>query len=159
VRGRLLESIEHWLVKNPEVKSTKRYMIIRDCIQRIPYSDSDDIDPSEGPEDPVCDFSIVGVHDDILPDAEILGTLAEILSKLDINDYKIRINHRKIADGIFESCGVSEDASASVAVRFAISLLRLKKVSSTSDFDVFQPLCNCSDENISDVRSIGVPIG
>ncbi|RPB10230.1 hypothetical protein P167DRAFT_537699 [Morchella conica CCBAS932] len=134
-RVRLLESIERWLLKNPEVKSTKRYMIMRDCIQRIPCSDWDGIDPSDGPEDPVCNFSIVGVHDDILPDAEILGTLAEILSKLDINDYKIRINHRKIADGIFESCGASKDASASI--RFAISLLRLKKeFQSDDDFQI-----------------------
>lgn len=132
VRGRLLESIEHWLVTHPEFKSTKRYMIVRDCIQRVPCSDLDGIDPPDGPEDPVCDFSIVGAHEDILPDAETLEILAEILSKLDINDYKIRINHRKIADGIFESCGVSEDASASI--RSAISLLRLKKVSSNLRF-------------------------
>ncbi|KAI5845291.1 hypothetical protein DFP73DRAFT_548898 [Morchella snyderi] len=130
VRGRLLESIEDWLAKNPGVKITKRYMIIRDCIQRVPCSDLEGIDPSAGPEDPVCDFSIIGAHDDILPDAEMLGTLAEILGKLDINDYKIRINHQKITDGIFESCGVSY---ASTDIRVANSMLPLRKESQSDD--------------------------
>jgi len=45
----------------------------------------------------------------MIPDAEILRVLSECLSALDLGDFTIKINHRKILDGIFAVCGVPED--------------------------------------------------
>ncbi|KAG8728295.1 Cytoplasmic and mitochondrial histidine tRNA synthetase, partial [Ceratobasidium sp. 414] len=53
-----------------------------------------------------CDFDIAGVFDPMVPDAEILCILTEALTALEIQDFTIKINHRKILDGIFGLCGV-----------------------------------------------------
>jgi len=56
-----------------------------------------------------CDIDIAGEYDPLIPDAECLKIVCEILSKLDVGDFKIKINHRKLLDGMFECCGVPED--------------------------------------------------
>ncbi|KAI6024549.1 hypothetical protein EDC04DRAFT_3116709, partial [Pisolithus marmoratus] len=56
-----------------------------------------------------ADLDIVGVWDPMIPDAEIVSLLCTILSKLDVGEFTIKINHRKILDGIFEVCGVPLD--------------------------------------------------
>ncbi|KAI8365969.1 histidyl-tRNA synthetase [Radiomyces spectabilis] len=56
-----------------------------------------------------CDFDIAGVYDPMIPDAEILRVLCEALTALDLGKFTVKINHRKILDGIFEVCGVPED--------------------------------------------------
>ncbi|KZT27501.1 histidyl-tRNA synthetase [Neolentinus lepideus HHB14362 ss-1] len=53
-----------------------------------------------------ADFDISGVWDPMIPDAELISLLSTILSRLDVGDFMIKINHRKILDGIFEVCGV-----------------------------------------------------
>ena len=45
----------------------------------------------------------------MIPDAEIISLICTILSKLDVGEFTIKINHRKILDGIFEVCGVPAD--------------------------------------------------
>ena len=52
------------------------------------------------------DFDIAGQYDLMLPDAECILIVKEILSKLQLGDFVIKVNHRKILDGIFELCGV-----------------------------------------------------
>ena len=42
----------------------------------------------------------------MLPDAECILIVKEILSALDIGKFLIKVNHRQILDGIFEACGV-----------------------------------------------------
>ncbi|KAI8090763.1 histidyl-tRNA synthetase [Thamnidium elegans] len=56
-----------------------------------------------------CDFDIAGTYDSMIPDSEILRILCEALTNLDVGKYTVKINHRKILDGIFEVCGVPED--------------------------------------------------
>ncbi|KAG0044215.1 Cytoplasmic and mitochondrial histidine tRNA synthetase [Gryganskiella cystojenkinii] len=56
-----------------------------------------------------CDFDVAGTYDAMIPDAEILRVLTECLSALDLGEFTIKINHRKILDGIFAVCGVPED--------------------------------------------------
>ncbi|KAK6462027.1 hypothetical protein DFJ63DRAFT_139332 [Scheffersomyces coipomensis] len=56
-----------------------------------------------------CDFDIAGNYDIMVPDSEILNILCEGLTGLGINDFKVKLNHRKILDGIFEACGVKEE--------------------------------------------------
>ncbi|OZJ06490.1 hypothetical protein BZG36_00491, partial [Bifiguratus adelaidae] len=53
-----------------------------------------------------CDFDIAGTYDPMIPDAEVLTILCEALTKLEIGEFTVKINHRKILDGIFEVCGV-----------------------------------------------------
>ncbi|KAG0340753.1 Cytoplasmic and mitochondrial histidine tRNA synthetase [Podila humilis] len=56
-----------------------------------------------------CDFDIAGTYDAMIPDSEILRILTECLTALGLGDFTIKMNHRKILDGIFEVCGVPED--------------------------------------------------
>lgn len=56
-----------------------------------------------------CDFDVAGVYDPMVPDAEMLAIVTEGLSGLGITDFKIKLNHRKVLDGIFEACGVAAD--------------------------------------------------
>ncbi|KAJ7638312.1 histidine-tRNA ligase [Roridomyces roridus] len=56
-----------------------------------------------------ADFDISGSWDPMIPDCEIISLLCTILSRLDVGEFTIKLNHRKILDGIFEVCGVPED--------------------------------------------------
>lgn len=56
-----------------------------------------------------CDFDIAGSYDPMLPDAECVKVVSEILSSLDIGEFVIKLNHRKLLDGMFEACGVPSD--------------------------------------------------
>lgn len=44
----------------------------------------------------------------MVPDVECVKVVTEILDALDLGDYTIKINHRRILDGLFEACGVPE---------------------------------------------------
>jgi histidyl-tRNA synthetase len=57
-----------------------------------------------------CDFDIAGAYDPMLPDAEIVRIITEVFEGLGWKGrYTIKLNHRKILDGIFEVCGVPTD--------------------------------------------------
>ncbi|KAJ3011127.1 UNVERIFIED_CONTAM: hypothetical protein HDU68_001813 [Siphonaria sp. JEL0065] len=56
-----------------------------------------------------CDFDIAGEYGSMIPDAEILKVVVDVLEAVDIGKFKIKINHRKILDGMFEVCGVPAD--------------------------------------------------
>ncbi|KAI0640150.1 histidyl-tRNA synthetase [Trametes polyzona] len=56
-----------------------------------------------------ADFDIAGTWDTMIPDAEIISLVCTILSRLDVGEFLIKMNHRKILDGIFEVCGVPSD--------------------------------------------------
>ena len=56
-----------------------------------------------------ADFDISGVWDPMIPDAEIISLVCSILSKLDVGTFTIKLNHRKILDGVFEVCGVPKE--------------------------------------------------
>ena len=65
----------------------------------------------------------------MIPDAEIISLVCTILSKLDVGEFTIKINHRKILDGIFEVCGVPADKIR--AISSAVD--KLDKVSRSHD--------------------------
>ncbi|XP_028177396.1 histidine--tRNA ligase, cytoplasmic isoform X3 [Ostrinia nubilalis] len=56
-----------------------------------------------------CDFDIAGQYDIMVPDAECLKVVTEILDSLDIGKYVLKVNHRRLLDGMFEACGVPDD--------------------------------------------------
>jgi histidyl-tRNA synthetase len=53
-----------------------------------------------------CDFDIAGVYEPMEADFEVIKILTELLDKLDIGTYEIKLNHRKLLDGMLEICGV-----------------------------------------------------
>ncbi|KAK9089504.1 hypothetical protein Scep_028586 [Stephania cephalantha] len=56
-----------------------------------------------------CDFDIAGQFETMGPDFEVVKILTELLDELDIGDYEIKLNHRKLLDGMLEICGVSAE--------------------------------------------------
>lgn len=46
----------------------------------------------------------------MIPDAECVRVVVEILEALDIGQFVVKLNHRKLLDGIFEACGVSSES-------------------------------------------------
>ncbi|KAJ8919497.1 hypothetical protein NQ315_002118 [Exocentrus adspersus] len=53
-----------------------------------------------------CDFDIAGAYDPMIPDAECVKIVYEILTVLGMTPFVVKLNHRKLLDGIFEACGV-----------------------------------------------------
>ena len=45
----------------------------------------------------------------MIPDAECVKIVKEILESLGVGKFVVKVNHRQILDGIFELCGVSSD--------------------------------------------------
>ncbi|KAM6923500.1 histidine--tRNA ligase-like [Xenentodon cancila] len=56
-----------------------------------------------------CDFDIAGQYDPMIPDADCLKIVHEILSELELGDFCIKVNDRRILDGMFAVCGVPDD--------------------------------------------------
>ncbi|TGO09162.1 hypothetical protein BTUL_0177g00210 [Botrytis tulipae] len=94
-----------WLAMNGSVQSIKRYHIAK-----VYRRDQPAMTKGRMREFYQCDFDIAGVYDPMLPDAEIIRVATEVFEGLGWKGrYTIKLNHRKILDGIFEVCGVPED--------------------------------------------------
>lgn len=91
-----------WLAMNRDVQSIKRYHIAK-----VYRRDQPAMTKGRMREFYQCDFDIAGAFDSMLPDAEIVKIITEVFNGLGWNGkYTIKLNHRKILDGIFEVCGV-----------------------------------------------------
>jgi histidyl-tRNA synthetase len=92
-----------WLAMNRDVQSIKRYHIAK-----VYRRDQPAMTKGRMREFYQCDFDIAGAnYDPMLPDAEIVRIITEVFEGLGWNGrYTIKLNHRKILDGIFEVCGV-----------------------------------------------------
>jgi histidyl-tRNA synthetase len=55
-----------------------------------------------------CDFDIAGTYDPMIPDAQILRIVSECFDALKL-DVTIKLNHRRILDGLFAVAGVPAD--------------------------------------------------
>ncbi|CAF0887851.1 unnamed protein product, partial [Didymodactylos carnosus] len=55
-----------------------------------------------------CDFDIAGVYDPMVPDAECLKIVVEILEKLALGPFLVYVNHRKLLDAVFAVSGVPD---------------------------------------------------
>ncbi|RDY09877.1 Histidine--tRNA ligase, cytoplasmic, partial [Mucuna pruriens] len=53
-----------------------------------------------------CDFDIAGQSEKMASDFEVVRILTELLDELDIGEYEIKLNHRKLLDGMMQICGV-----------------------------------------------------
>ncbi|GAB1733463.1 hypothetical protein NU195Hw_g9367t1 [Hortaea werneckii] len=94
-----------WLAMNSSIQSIKRYHIAK-----VYRRDQPAMAKGRMREFYQCDFDIAGTYDPMLPDAEIIRITCEIFESLGWQGrYTIKINHRKILDGIFSVCGVPQD--------------------------------------------------
>eukprot|EP01095_Lingulamoeba_sp_RSL-Kostka_P006110 TRINITY_DN1890_c0_g1_i1.p1 TRINITY_DN1890_c0_g1~~TRINITY_DN1890_c0_g1_i1.p1 ORF type:complete len:644 (-),score=280.47 TRINITY_DN1890_c0_g1_i1:113-2044(-) len=89
---------------NSSIQQIKRYQIGRVYRRDQPRPES-----GRYREFYQCDFDIAGEYGVMLPDAELLKICSEILTTLDVGDFKIKVNHRSLLDGIFEVSGVPAD--------------------------------------------------
>ncbi|WJX11445.1 histidine--tRNA ligase [Trifolium repens] len=53
-----------------------------------------------------CDFDIAGPSEKMAPDFEVVRILTELLDELEIGDFEVKLNHRKLLDGMMQICGV-----------------------------------------------------
>ncbi|EFN53142.1 hypothetical protein CHLNCDRAFT_36479 [Chlorella variabilis] len=53
-----------------------------------------------------CDFDIAGSYPSMVPDAEVLKVLVEILDDLQLGEYEIKLNHRLLLDSMLDIAGV-----------------------------------------------------
>ena len=91
-----------WLAMNQQIQNIKRYHIAK-----VYRRDQPAMTKGRMREFYQCDFDIAGTYDPMLPDAEIVRITTEVFEGLGwTGRYTIKLNHRKILDGIFEFCGV-----------------------------------------------------
>ncbi|KAH6606636.1 histidyl-trna synthetase [Trichoderma cornu-damae] len=94
-----------FLAMNKDIQSIKRYHIAK-----VYRRDQPAMTKGRMREFYQCDFDIAGTYDSMLPDAEVVRIITEVFEGLGWNGaYTIKLNHRKILDGIFQVCGVPED--------------------------------------------------
>jgi histidyl-tRNA synthetase len=94
-----------FLAMNKDIQNIKRYHIAK-----VYRRDQPAMTKGRMREFYQCDFDIAGTFDPMVPDAEVLRIITEVFEGLGWNGgYTIKLNHRKILDGIFQVCGVPED--------------------------------------------------
>lgn len=87
-----------------KVKQIKRYQI-----GRVYRRDNPSMNKGRYREFYQCDFDIAGDYDLMIPDSEALRLMSEILTQLQVGTYTIKLNHRKLLDGIFAISGVPDE--------------------------------------------------
>ena len=95
-----------WLAMNPDVRSIKRYHLAK-----VYRRDQPAVSKGRMREFYQCDFDIAGANfDPMVADAEVLRIVTEVFEELGWKgNYTIKVNHRKVLDGVFEVCGVPKD--------------------------------------------------
>jgi len=104
-----------WLAMNPSIQSIKRYHIAK-----VYRRDQPAMTKGRMREFYQCDFDIAGSYDRMLPDAEILRIVCEVFGEQGLGwtsqgGFSIKINHRKVLDGIFDVCGVPKEKLRSIS--------------------------------------------
>lgn len=94
-----------FLAMNKDIRAMKRY-----AVAKVFRRDQPAMTKGRMREFYQCDFDIAGEYDRMVPDAEIIHVINEVFDSLGWRgQYTIKLNHRKILDGIFQACGVPED--------------------------------------------------
>lgn len=94
-----------FLAMNKQIRQIRRWQIAKVYRRDQPY-----MTKGRFREFYQCDFDIAGDQwERMLPDAEVVKVISEILSDLEIGAFKIKVNNRKILDGIFEVAGVKPE--------------------------------------------------
>ncbi|KAK1149421.1 Cytoplasmic and mitochondrial histidine tRNA synthetase [Aspergillus melleus] len=100
-----------WLAMNSTIQNIKRYHIAK-----VYRRDQPAVAKGRMREFYQCDFDIAGTYDAMIPDAEIVRIIVDVFEALGLReDITIKINHRKILDGLFTVAGVPEDKIRSIS--------------------------------------------
>ncbi|KAL3460387.1 hypothetical protein BJX64DRAFT_187533 [Aspergillus heterothallicus] len=111
LRYDLTVPLARWLAMNTSVQHLKRYHIAK-----VYRRDQPAVAKGRMREFYQCDFDIAGAYDAMIPDAEILRIVVDVFEALNMRDFiTIKLNHRKILDGLFAACGVPEDKIRSIS--------------------------------------------
>ncbi|KND92408.1 Histidine--tRNA ligase, mitochondrial [Tolypocladium ophioglossoides CBS 100239] len=97
-----------WLAMN-NIQQVKRYQLAK-----VYRRDQPAIARGRLREFHQCDFDIAGVYDPMIPDAETLRIIVEVFEALHLG-ITIKLNHRKILDGLFAVAGVPADKIRSIS--------------------------------------------
>jgi histidyl-tRNA synthetase len=97
-----------WLAMN-NVSQIKRYQIAK-----VYRRDQPAIARGRLREFYQCDFDIAGLYDPMIADAEILRVIVEVFEALQL-EITIKVNHRRILDGLFAVAGVPDDKIRSIS--------------------------------------------
>ncbi len=66
-----------------------------------------------------CDADTVGT-DNVAADAEACLLMADVIRRLGIDDFRIRLNNRKVLDGLLETAGIHPESDADAARRLTV---------------------------------------
>jgi len=92
-------------VAQNKIQTIKRYQIAKVYRKDQPY-----MSKGRYREFYQCDFDIAGAnYAPMFPDAECLKICHEVLTALDVGKFQIKLNDRRILDGIFAACGCPAD--------------------------------------------------
>lgn len=53
-----------------------------------------------------CDFDVAGAYAVMVADAEVLKVLVEIVSDLQLGEFEVKLNHRRLLDAMLDISGV-----------------------------------------------------
>ena len=93
-----------WLAMNPDIESSKRY-----AIGKVYRRDQPAISKGRMREFWQCDIDFAGETAPMFNDSEIISCVVKIFEALEWTGYTIKLNDRRILDGLFEVSGVPED--------------------------------------------------
>lgn len=94
-----------WLAMNANIKNYKRY-----AISKVYRRDQPAIAKGRMREFYQCDIDFAGASDPMMADSEVVAIIVEVFESLEWSGrYTIKVNDRRILDGLFEVCGVPED--------------------------------------------------
>ncbi|EXJ57040.1 hypothetical protein A1O7_07384 [Cladophialophora yegresii CBS 114405] len=93
-----------WLAMNPDMETSKRY-----AIGKVYRRDQPAISKGRMREFWQCDIDFAGETAPMFNDSEIISCVVKIFEALEWTGYTIKLNDRRILDGLFEVCGVPED--------------------------------------------------
>ncbi|CAH8498641.1 unnamed protein product [Schistosoma turkestanicum] len=112
-----------------KIKSIKRYQI-----GKVYRRDQPAMTRGRYREFYQCDFDIAGDYGLMLADVECLRIIYEVLSELDLGDFVIKVNHRRLLDGLFLACDVPSD-------KFVSACSSIDKLDKIPWEDVRRELC------------------
>lgn len=97
-----------WLAMRPDIKQIKRYQIAK-----VYRRDQPSVTRGRFREFYQCDFDIAGTYGPTVADAEVLRVIVEAFRGLDL-DITIKLNNRRILDGLFAVSGVPNEKIRSI---------------------------------------------
>ncbi|CAH8849105.1 unnamed protein product [Trichobilharzia szidati] len=126
-----------------KIKSIKRYQI-----GKVYRRDQPAMTRGRYREFYQCDFDIAGDYGPMLADVECLRIIYEVLSELALGDFVIKVNHRRLLDGLFAACGVSAD-------KFVTTCSSVDKLDKVPWEDVKRELCEDKGISVQTADKIG----